>query len=810
MLGGGRCWVIGFAPLMQPPLRGRGLVLLALVAASMVAFEVLVTRVLSVLTWYGLAFVTLSLAMLGLTRGGLIAARAEREGVALGPWLVSRMLSLSLGLLCTAAVLVSLPLRFSLDATTLVSLVLVSAAIAWPLIEGGAVIARVLAESTVPLPLLYGVDLVSAAGGALLPLVMLGPLSGPGALVALSALAALAAVALDLRGPLVRRAGALSVVGISLVAITEFSTHGLVIRYPKGVPRSEREVTLFERWNALSYVRVPAYHTVGNTFMWSPSPVTPQGTLTAANAVIDGEAATPVYAYRRPEHLNVLRFDATATAHALRPYGTACVIGVGGGRDLIIALASGHERVVGVEINPAMVEMLHAVADRTPILRDRRAVVVIGDGRAVFARAPMQCSVLQASLVDTWAATGAGAFAHTESTLYTREAWRVFLRRVEPAGILTFSRWYDPERVSETARLVSLAVAALLDRGVRDPAAHIALIASGTVATLLVSPEPFFDQDRESLRVHVARMRFRWLIEPGRVPADPLLAKLLRSRTVDELARAGVSHGLDTSAPTDDRPFFFQLQRPSAWLHPFEALRTARSSSGVLAGNATAMFELLFTFFAVIAVGTALLGGALVDALRGRSRALPNARAGVYFASLGAGFMTVELGLVQRMHVVLGHPSYALVVVLAGLLVSTGIGSAVSEKLLRSRSAVTRAAVCTAVLLTVLPWGVIGPLARVTTDASFAVRAGWTGATAAVVGVALGMFFPSGVRWLPRGEAVPLALAINGAASVLGSVIALTISVWFGIPWTFVAAAVCYFVVALTSPSHWPEETLRG
>ena len=81
---------------------------------------------------------------------------------------------------------------------------------------------------------------------------------------------------------------------------------------------------------------------------------------------IDGEAGTPVYQFERVPQMNVLRFDATSTAHALRPDGTACVIGVGGGRDLLTALAAGHDRVFGAEVNPAMIEMLHRVADRSP------------------------------------------------------------------------------------------------------------------------------------------------------------------------------------------------------------------------------------------------------------------------------------------------------------------------------------------------------------------------------------------------------------------------------------------------------------
>src|SRR5205814_5216966 len=109
----------------------------------------------------------------------------------------------------------------------------------------------------------------------------------------------------------------------------------------------------------------------------------------------------------------------TAIAHVLRPEGTACVMGTGGGRDLETALLYGHDRVIGFEINPSMVAMLRRIHAYSPILDDPRVHVIVGDARAELARSNVRCRVLQASLVDTWAATSAGAFAHTESTLYT-------------------------------------------------------------------------------------------------------------------------------------------------------------------------------------------------------------------------------------------------------------------------------------------------------------------------------------------------------------------------------------------------------
>lgn len=790
--------------------RARSLGLLALIAASVVTAEVLFTRVLSVSTWYGLAFVVLSLAMLGLTRGSLVAAEASKKGEALGPWIASQMVSMAAGLVIATAVVTCIPVTFARNLASFASMLIVATAVATPLVAGGAIVARLMAEAPVPVPSLYAVDLVAAAVGALAPLALLGPLSGPGALMTIAGVVALAAFVTTTEKPVRARAAGLVALCASVTLVTETTSAGLLMRYPKGSPRSDAEVTSFEAWNALSHVRLGPFAPIPQSWMWSPSPVTPPGVVTVATAQIDGEAATPVYDYRYPAQLNVLRFDATTSAHVLRPGGTACVIGVGGGRDLISALVYGHSRVLGVEINPSMVAMLRAVSERSPTLRNERVLVRVGDGRAIYAGSNVHCEVLQASLVDTWAATSAGAFAHTESTLYTREAWRVFLNKVAPAGVVTFSRWYDPQKVSETARLVSLAVASLIDRGVTRPRDHIALVASGNVATVLVSPAPFTPTDLAALHDLERRLQFVLLVVPDRPALAPMLDRILDTRDIERLGDAGREAGLDTSAPTDERPFFFQLLAPRMWLHPLRTLALVRGGPGVLEGNVMAMFEVLVTFLAVAVLGAWLLGPTLWRAARERSPLLPGVRAGVYFGALGAGFMAAEIALVQRMHVVLGHPTYALIIVLAGLLVATGAGSALSPRVLRTRRAVALWAGVAALVLAILPYAVIRPLARATIDSGFGVRAAWAGGCAALVGVVLGMLFPSGIRYVERERGAPVALALNGATSVLGSVAAITVSVWAGIPATFVVAAAIYLVAALAGPHGWRESTSGG
>jgi hypothetical protein len=784
--------------------RARALTILALTSSVLVALEVLITRLLSVVTWYGLAFLVLSIAMLGLTAGSLHAYEARDRGEPMAPWVAHRLELLALSILGAVGITVTVPLVSDISVTALTAILVVAGAIAVPMTMGGGVVARIMAESDAPVGVVYAVDLGAAALGALLPLLLLGPLDGPTAVIALGVPAAVAAAVARPSGS--TRWGAVGLAGmlLFLVATNNGSASGLRVRFVKTAYMPPSHAPYYEGWNALSNIYVyPPGMLDGPHVLWAPSPRTPKADVRVATAQIDGEASTRAHMYSGDvRELDVLRYDATNVAHWIRPGGLACVIGVGGGRDLESALIFGHPQVLGVEINPLLVRMLHTIHRDSPIADDPRVTLVTGDGRSLLTQMAPQCSTLQASLIDTWAATGAGAFAHTEATLYTREAWALLMKRVEPSGVLTFSRWYSPTRVSETARLVSLAMTSLLDRGAANPPDHFAVITSGALATLVLSPAPLAAEDVTLLHARAAELDFNVLFAPDQPPADPILRALLSKRAVRDLGAAGEAENLDTSPPTDDRPFFFQLLLPRAWLHPLDLSSQAMFNSGVIGGNIFATVELLFTFVAVGAIALVLLGPALYRAARTR-KALPGARPAVYFSMLGAGFMLVEIALVQRMHVVLGHPTYALIVVLAGLLLATGIGSFLSSIFVKTRRQVSVIALMAAVILALLPHAVIQPLAHATLAAGLGVRVLWTGAVAAFVGLFLGMLFPSAVKYLARDRGVPVALALNGTASVLGTVLAVVVSVAFGISVSLTVAACAYAIAACVGPHGW-------
>ncbi|HKU37981.1 MAG TPA: hypothetical protein VJR89_07540, partial [Polyangiales bacterium] len=587
----------------------QALVVLGITSGAIVAQEVLMTRLLSVVTWYGMAFFVLSIAMLGLTAGSLQALSAQRAGVPLREFVAKRSVQFAGAIMFSLVVALIVPMPADASLTLQLAVIAVAAAHTVPMTIGGSIVARIMAESSAPIGTAYAIDLAAAAGGALLPLALLGTFDGVSAIVMLSALPALAGAAIHPQLAARRRTYVTAAVLALFAVMNNYSTFGLVVRFSKHTFSDPAMPPQFVGWNALSNVNaMPFVTSPPNMVLWGPSPRTPAGPPErSAFAVIDGEAGTAIHAYKRIEDLGVLGFDVTNAAHWLRPSGPSCVIGVGGGRDIESALFFGHSSVFAVEINPLMVDMLQQVSAESPILSDPRLKLHIGDGRSVIGALKPECRVLQVSLVDTWAATGAGAFAHTEATLYTREAWSILLERVLPDGVLTFSRWYAPGQTSETARLLALAVASLIERGVKNPADHIALVTwtnpvldarQAGLATLLVSPAPFSPPDLDRLRTRTRELEFELLTAPGKPPEDPILKQILATREVDKLKDAGLAARLDTSPPTDNRPFFFQLLLPSAWLDP-QRMFAAMAGRGVIYGNVLSTVQMLVTFATV-------------------------------------------------------------------------------------------------------------------------------------------------------------------------------------------------------------------
>jgi spermidine synthase len=553
-----------------------------------------------------------------------------------------------------------------------------------------------------------------------------------------------------------------------------------------------------ERWNSFSRIDLEMSPQT-EARLWSPSKATPRVYLDQGWMKIDGAAGTPIYRYRGdPHELDFLRFDATALAYFIRHQGRAAVIGIGGGRDLETASLFGFRDITGVEYNPIFVRLFtHDYRDFSGAARIPGLRLEVDDARSWFARSHEQFDLIQMSLIDTWAATGAGAFTLSENGLYTVNGWRRFLSRLTPDGVFTVSRWHAPQHLDETARIVSLAMATLMEMGAADPAAHLYLATNRTLSTLIIGRAPLSADDVTTLDDAIRRLSYRTVVAPGRVSADPIFERILHARTVDELVRIGRATPLNLAPTWDDNPFFFNQLRLA---DPASMMRAILSAPGVIQGNLTASLTLLtLVMVSLVAVVVVVIAPARGSA-RGDQRTLMWSSA--YFLMIGIAFMFVEITLIQRMSLFLGHPIYGLAIVLFSIILATGLGSLLSAGAVRlSVPALVGWPLLLAAYLALVPLWLGGVLDHAE-PGSLGYRAAVCLAVMVPAGLLMGFMFPVGMRLCTRIEAriTPWLWAVNGAAGVLATGAAVLVSIETSLNFALWIGALVYALLSIVGP----------
>jgi len=764
-------------------------------------YEVTLTRLLSVTTWYYLAFVAVSMAMFGMTVGALaVKLRPEqfREDqvplrMAQVSWAMAAAMPLSL------LTMLAVPIDLSLSLQTLYSFLLFSAIISVPFVFAGVAVCLALTRSPFPVGRVYFVDLLGAASGCFGAVGLLKLLDAPSAIFAISGLTFLAAAACS------NYAGQTHARKWSLFAVAMFIIAGLNARTLYGIQPiwskgeiDKRTGILTEAWNAISRVRV-YQPDVGRPMMWGASSNMPDTSVESILIEIDSAAATTITRYHGdPRELAFLRYDVTSLAAQLRKGGQAAIIGVGGGRDLLTARANDFARIVGIEVNPSILDVTARRLDwfsgfsKIPGLE-----LHVDEGRSYLTRSAQKFDVIQASLVDTWAATSAGAMTLTENSLYTVEGWRIFYEHLRPGGLISFTRWNKGDEAYETDRMFSLAWAVLLSEGVTNPGSHMALIGSDEVATLLLSNQPLSAEDLDRLRSIAEGMDFELLFFPGEETSDAALRRIVEARTLEDLARLRDSGSFDLSPVYDSSPFFFNALRLRSFSQALLHLETS--------GNLEALaFLFAFTLAAVLLVTLTIL---VPLAWHGAPR---NSASGVlaggiaYFIAIGLGFMLAEIAMMQQLSLFLGHPVYSLVVVLAGLISFAGLGSLASEQLQLASGLASHAPALASSVVLVVYASLVIPAIHHYIGGAFWLRVALCLALIGPCGFLMGFCFPVGLRWLAmqkQKENLPWMWALNGAASVLASFVAVVISMELSITICVLAGAACYLVGAAMLPT---------
>lgn len=770
---------------------------MALIAAAVTLFQIALMRVFSFAIWHHFAFMVISVALLGFGASGVVLQRFPRVGRRPTRSAAACALAFAATIMISAWVVAHLrfdPTQIADDPLQLARLALYYAILLIPFTCAGLALVLLLHGCTAAVGRLYASDLAGAGAGATLTIGALAWVGAEG-LLWLSATAAAAAAALLRRDDeggerqrLLLWSAAPLVLGLSLPVAPHVlsipagpgkALHGFID--PGRFPDARHVHT---EWNIIS--RIDVVENSG-TVTWTANPVRRVPLPPQIQILIDGDAATPIVAAGAeigpPSFLDAML--STAALQALRPE-RVLVIGAGGGVDVLAALHHGARHVDALEINPAIATLVRErYADWSGGLFAREGVHLhVAEGRSFVRHTAQRYDLIQLALVDTWAASASGAYSLTESYLYTVEAFTDYLSRLNDDGALTFTRWlWSPPR--ETLKLCTTALAALRQLGVREPERHVVVLALGRLGSVLVKRSPFKASDLGALQRVAIEQGFTFLYAPGAQGTNEFTDAI----HAPDFGAWNRSYPYDVAPASDDRPFFFQFGR---W-RDIASFRTNWGESLlVLSGrlvllSTLAQAALLSVVLLVIPATRSAPGGVPI---RGTPPVLG------YFAAIGASFMLIEVSLMQRFTLFLGHPVYAIACVLAVLLVAAGAGSWFAPFWVRDGRRPHQVFAGIAALC--LAYGLFLPVAfAALLGVSLPVRIAATVGFLAPLGFLLGMPFPLAVvslRDRGAGSELGWAWAANGCASVIGPLLAVILAMDFGFDVVLAIAALGYAI----------------
>ncbi len=775
-----------------------------LLSAATLVFEIALTRVFSVAQWYHFAFMTVSLALLGLGASGTL--------LAVFPRLLRRDLAKLVTLLCLLFAVTVIggylacnlvpfdSYQIALDERQMVYFAIYYLSLAVPFFFSGLVLAVVLAAAPEQAGKVYFANLLGSGLGCPAALAMLAVGGGEKAVVMVSLLGAVAALCLCYRRSrmwlalasgliVILAACTLRLPQVFEIRMSPYKSLSNSLRYPGAH-------IAYRGWNAFSRVDVVESEGIrsapGLSYTYPQSPPPQKGVFT------DGDNLSPLTAASPGTDLGFLDFLLGAVPYELVSHPRVLILEPGAGLDVMIAAHGGASEIVAVNSNPLV----------TSVVRDRYAEyagdlysqedvhVVAEDGRSYLRRCDQEFDVIQVSLADSYRPVGSGAYSLSESYLYTTEAFVDYLDHLAPDGLLVVPRWLQMPP-SEEVRVLALAVTALERVGVEGPGEHVVALRSLYTMILLVKRQEFTSEQLDVVREFSREKRFdlvyyrgigrqevnRYGILDEPVYYEAYAALLGAENTVEFYA----TYPFDVRLPTDDRPFFFHFFR---WAQTPEILRALGKTWQPWAGSG---YLVLLALLILVLLASLVLVLLPLVLLRGRGQTRHGGRIFLYFLFLGIGYLFIEIPLLQRFILFLSHPVYALATVLFGLLTFSGLGSLLSPRL-----PLTRVMVGLILLLACYPL-LLPALFHWLLGLHLAVRVAVSVVLLAPLGFLMGVPFPAGIRLVGRiaPGLVPWAWAINGCASVLSSILAVMIAISHGFSRVLLAGGLAYALALL-------------
>ena len=796
---------------------------LAVISAAILAYEVLLVRLFAIVQWHHFAFMAISIALLGFGASGTwLALRQDRVGSRFTAiFAVSAAL---FALSAPASFLAAQALPFNAlavvwDPGQLLYLLAMYLLLVVPFFCGATCVGLAFVCYGNEVGRIYAFNLIGSALGALgiVAVLFVLPPSDALRLIAAMGFIATALVALNRRLVFWPAVSAGAVILAITVWVLPDGWFALRISDYKGLPGALKVLgtkVLSERSGPLSLLSVVESPNVPFRYVPGLSLNAPAAPPDQLGVFVDGGSMTEITRFDgRRERLAYLDYTTDALAYHLVAQPSVLVLGAGGARSVLQALYHRATRIDVVELDPNMVRLVgEDYAEYAGNIYGRPEIRVhVAEARGFVTASRHEWDLVQLPLLDAFGAGAAGVHGLSETYIYTVEAFEHYLRRLRPGGWLSITRWLKlPPR--DALKLFATALEALRRLGIETPEHRLVLLRGLNTTTLLVKNGVVTETEIAKAKAFSEERSFDLCYYPGISPDEVNRFNVLDQPYFFAGAKALIGAERDTfiarykfdiTPATDERPYFFDFLK---WrtLPELMAIRRAGGAGLLELGSVI----LVATLIQAMALSAVLIMAPLWARRRVLARSPQIWRVAAYFLALGLAFLFVEIAFIQKFILFLGHPLYAVAVVLTGFLLFAGVGSGASSwfaervdawhnrahpgrglQLSAIQLSVVGIIALSLLYILILP-RVFDSLLYLTDVAKILVSLGLI----APLAFFMGMPFPLGLSqvWLGARALVPWAWGVNGCASVLSAILATLIAMNLGFSTVVLAASLLY------------------
>jgi len=772
-------------------------------------YEIIFTRVFAYSQWHNLSSLIITMALLGFGVSG-IAAVIYQKKIEKYYFKFLFIESLLFPLFLAAGFYISAFLKFNpyelaLNVKQALNIFLYFSMMGIPFFFGSSVICMVLMRN--PIPSSYFYNLLGSGSGALAAMAAsftFHPYDIMIIIIFLSFIPVILLSSLSAKVYFITSLFAVTITASVTVYISSLPGFKNVSEYKaiSGALNLPGSGILYNEYSPLSVVQVVEAEGLRSTAglsIFSPYQVPVQkgiffdGDSMSSITPFDGDAA-------KIRYIEYLASYLPYYLQGKKNNGKILIIGSGGGESILKSILAGFKEIDAVEVNSSVISLMKGgLAEFSGYIYNKKNLSIFNsDGRSYIKQTSKKYDLIEISLLDAYNTSASGVYALNETYLYTTESFEDYFSGLTENGMLSVTRWITtPPR--DTFKIFNTAIESLRKLNVKDKENHIAAIRSLQTVTLLLSKSPFSPSRIDCLKKFCNDRSFDIIYYPG-VESDqtnryirlsgPVYYNAFVKLLSEEKDKFIDNYDFDITAPSDDRPYFYNFFK----LRLIDYIKKYGPSQLPVTEWGYLILLIILLPVVIISFAGIILPVLMIE----KNTVKPDII--IFFSIIAAGYFFIEMPLIQKMTLFLGHPSYSISVIISGLLISSGIGSYFSDKLFPEKYRILIPSLSTAAIILLYQYkldSILHELVSLYITTKILVVLSLIAPPAFFMGFP----FPQGLIQMRQKDinSLPLAWGVNGFFSVISIISASLLAIISGFRIVFITAAVCYIIAGIIS-----------